>query len=73
MKISYDFKLIQELAWVGITAAVIAIGGELVTFSPEPLLADPLAWGLALLGGAARAGVAAVVAQLSKAGTFSVR
>ena len=73
MRITYDFKLLQELAWIGVTAAVIAIGGELVTFSPEPLLADPATWGLALLGGAARAAVAAVVAKLSSSGTLSVK
>lgn len=73
MRISYDFKLVQELAWIAATAAVIAIGGELATFSPEPLLADPMAWGLALLGGAARAAVAAVIAKVSASGSFSVK
>lgn len=71
MTIRYDFKLLQELAWIAATAAIIAIGGELATFDPEPLLADPSAWGLALLGGAGRAAVAAVIAQLR--GSFSVK
>lgn len=70
MTITYDFKLLQELAWIAVTAAVIAIGGELLTFDPQPLLADPVHWGLALLGAAARAAIAAIVAKLR--GSFSV-
>lgn len=64
----YDFKLIQELVWAFVVAAVVAIGGELLTFD-QTVLDDPVTWGLAALSAAARAGMAAVVAALR--GTFS--
>lgn len=68
---SYDFKLLPELVWVFVTAAVITIGTELTSFTSESFLADPGAFLLALALAAGRAGIAAILARLN--GSFSLR
>lgn len=70
--LNYDFKFLQELAWIAVVAAVTALGAELLTFN-QAVLDDPLTWGYAVLGAVGRAAVAAIVAKLSPNGGFSLR
>lgn len=72
MKLTYDFKVLQELEWVAATAAAGVIGAELITLN-QSILDNPLAWGTALLVAAGRAGMAAIIAKLSADGTFSAK
>jgi hypothetical protein len=69
--VSYDFRLIPELAWVAVTAAIITIGAELTNFTSDGFLADPGAFLIALGLAAGRAAVAAVIARIS--GSFALR
>lgn len=63
----YNFKLLPELAWALFVGLLVAVGVELVAFDPGVALADPAAWVIVLLGSAARAVGAALLAVLRPA------
>ena len=59
----YDFKAMQELAWVVVVAMAVAVLSVLVT-DADLTAADT--WTVAVLGGAIRAGAGAALAFITK-------
>ncbi len=59
----YDFKLVQEVAWGAVVAALVFLG---TAFLQSGSVTDWKAWTIAALAGAARAAVAVVVAALTR-------
>lgn len=64
----YNFKFLQEVAWAAVVAAIVFIGGQFVALGTVDIT-DWKAWAFALVAGAARAAVAAIVAKLGS-GSF---
>jgi hypothetical protein len=60
---TYDFKKWHELGWAVFVAVATVVLTELVTFN-ESTLADPQAWGAALLAASLRAAAGAALAFL---------
>ena len=62
---TYDFKKWPEFVWFIGVATVIAIAQILLDFRPETIQ-DWRLWTLSILGAGVRAGVAALIAMLTK-------
>ena len=59
----YVYNRAAEVGWAVFVAVATVIGTELLTFD-ESTLADPRAWGIALLAGCVRAAAGAALAFL---------
>lgn len=64
---TYNFKFLQEVGWAALVAAIVFIGGQFVALGTVDVT-DWKAWAFALIAGAARAAVAAVIAKLGSGG-----
>lgn len=58
---TYVFKALPEIGWAIFVAVATVIATELATFN-ETTLADPKAWGVAVLAACVRAAAGAVLA-----------
>lgn len=61
----YDFKMLPELGWAVVTGLAVVLGEALITFD-ESVFTDPRAYGVALMGSAARAVGASVLNTLRR-------
>jgi len=59
----YDFKVLEEIAWLALVAAAVAVLQIVVTADPGTII-DWRAWAIALGAAGARAAAAAVLARL---------
>lgn len=62
----YTFKRLPELGWAIFVAVATVVATELVTFN-ESTLADPKAWGIAVIAACVRAAAGALLAFLKPA------
>lgn len=60
---TYVFKQLPELGWAVFVAVATVVATELATFN-ESTLADPRAWGIAVLAACVRAAAGALLAWL---------
>ena len=68
----YDFKIVEEIAWVAVVAAAVAVL-QIVVGADLAKIVDWRAWAIALGAAAVRAAAAAVLARLPAPSTAGER
>ena len=68
----YDFKLLEEIAWLALVAAVFAALQTIVTADPA-IIVDWRAWAIAVGAASVRAAAAAILARLPSRSTAAAK